>query len=219
PQLRALLVERHSPTDAHHRPWSAGSLPALDLLPDVPVDRAAAVSEDEPEVRLVLTGLQAAGLAQHVAGDHLVTLGELHDERPGKAAAEAAWVQWLSRFLAGGQASLVCHTVLPATIVRTGRPVSLQPAKGVLRLLERKRSGSTTHAREGWKSVMSAGAPRASVPASSEKARAGVQLILSISVGRSIRRFSTSSVIARPSAVSSPTIPKGASSNACSFSS
>ncbi len=50
-------------------------------------------------------------------------------------------------------------------------------------------------------------------------ARAGAQLIRSTSVARSSVPVSTSSVYESPSAVSSPTIPKGASSNACSFSS
>ena len=58
-----------------------------------------------------------------------------------------------------------------------------------------------------------------SEPPGSPKAAAGARLIRSTMVGRSMMFFPTTCVRISPSAVSSPTIPNGASSNALSFSS
>src|SRR5690242_10323959 len=110
-------------------------------------------------------------------------------------------------------------TTCPRTIVASARPRRRRPAKGVLRLLEKNRSGSTVHSAPGSMSTTSAGAPLARVPPGRPKILAGRVLMRSTSDGRSRSPPPTSSVIARPSAVSSPMMPFGASSNSRSFAS
>ena len=65
------------------------------------------------------------------------------------------------------------HTVFPPTIVRTARPFSFQPSKGVLREVDSNFLALTFHSRSGPISVMSAGAPNDSVPLSKPNNRAG----------------------------------------------
>ena len=97
--------------------------------------------------------------------------------------------------------------------------MSDRPANGVLRLFEWKRAGSTAQPAATSSATTSAGAPGRSVPPGSPNTRAGAVLMRRMSCGSVNVPPCTSSVYATPNAVSSPTIPKGASSNAASFSS
>src|SRR5207244_2443829 len=110
------------------------------------------------------------------------------------------------------------RTTFPPTIVIHGPPVSVQPAKGVLRLFDRNRAGSTVSSRSGSRIVTSAGAPGARLPPGRLSSRAGSRESRETSVasGRSPGRTSLSSRSA--TAVSSPTMPKAAWSNSPSFS-
>src|SRR6266550_1521944 len=81
----------------------------------------------------------------------------------------------------------------PPTIVSAARPVSVRPAKGVLRLFEKNAAGSTVQCAVTSSTTTSAARPGCKVPAGSRNAAAN--------------------------AVSSPMIPKGASSKAASLAS
>ena len=58
-----------------------------------------------------------------------------------RVVADSQALELLTETLRAAQSS--AHTVVPETIVRTARPVSSQPAKGVLFPIERKVWGST----------------------------------------------------------------------------
>src|SRR2546426_3828328 len=108
---------------------------------------------------------------------------------------------------------------LPSTIVSAARPMSARPAKGVLRLFEKNAAGSTVQRAVTSSTTTSAAAPGFNVPPGSRNAAAGAVLIRWTSAGSARIPPATSSVYATAKAVSSPTIPKGASSNAASLAS
>src|SRR5262249_49293017 len=109
-------------------------------------------------------------------------------------------------------------TTLPPTTVRATAPVPVQPANGVLRARERKRDGSTVHARSRSSTVMSAGAPGARLPPGRFSSRAGPGDRRDTSVGRSITPVRTRRSRSTGTAVSSPTTPLAHSLNSPSFS-
>src|SRR6266849_11131246 len=110
------------------------------------------------------------------------------------------------------------ETTLPPTMVMTGAPVPVEPAKGVLRARERNLAGSTVHGRSRSSIVMSAGAPAARLPPGRFRSRAGAGESRWTSVGRSIRPPRTSRSSRRGTAVSSPTTPLAQAPNSSSFS-
>src|SRR5712692_741523 len=110
------------------------------------------------------------------------------------------------------------HTTLPPTMVMTGAPVPVEPAKGVLRARERNLAGSTVHGRSRSSRVTSAGAPAARLPPGRFKSRAGAGESRWTSVGRSIRPPRTSRSRRSGTAVSSPTTPLAQAPNSSSFS-
>ena len=112
----------------------------------------------------------------------------------------------------------ICDTML-VTIVRTARPVSSQPAKGVFFPFERNDRGSTRKRRSRSRRVTSAREPGASVPPSTFKIRAGPEESSSTIRGSVRMPGRTSRSRQIETAVSSPTIPKGAESKSSSFSS
>src|SRR5690606_23930190 len=165
------------------------------------LDCAAPVAQLDAQVWLVLAGPPELPGLQVVAPGHAGALPQVLDGRPREriageplanrgAAARPARpaLHGAARSRTGapgcaahrGPASR-SHTIRPPTIVSAAWPTSFQPAKGVLRLLERKRSGSTVHAASGSMTVTSAGDPSARVPPGRRNARAGAQLIRSTS--------------------------------------
>src|SRR5690606_17374386 len=208
------------------------------VVPDPALERAAPVAQLEPQVRLVLPGPSELAGLDVIAARHTSPFPQLVDGRPreritaepladrggprsgGPALRSRAGPNLdASRWTAHRGPTSRSHTTRPPTMVSAACPTSFQPAKGVLRLLERNLSGSTIHSASRSMTVTSAGEPTARVPPGSRNARAGPQLMRSTSWLRVSTPFRTSSVRAIPRAVSRPTIPNGASSNACSFSS
>src|SRR2546422_2553351 len=108
---------------------------------------------------------------------------------------------------------------LPSTIVSAARPVSARPAKGGLRLFEKNAAGSTVQRAGTASTTTSAAAPGFNLPPGNRNPAAGAVLIRWTSAGSARIPPATSSVYATAKAVSSPTIPKGASSNAASLAS
>src|SRR5438105_12507374 len=92
---------------------------------------------------------------------------------PGGAQRAAAEHASVAQHEQGRLVGHACHTTLPPTIVLQGRPVAVQPANGVLRLLDLKRAGSIVTAPSGSISVRSAGAPAPRLPPGSRSSRAG----------------------------------------------
>src|SRR5690554_737740 len=238
-ELRLAVEDLDAAAHAHDRAGRDERVDSVRVIPHPALQRAAPVAQPEPEVRLVLPGApQLAGL-DVVAAGHAGALSQLADGRPGervrrdplpyggppvRAARPALRGPAPSRAGAPGRAAhrgpvSRSHTIRPPTMVSAAWPTSRQPANGVLRLLERKRSGSTVHAASRSMTVTSAGDPSARVPPGRRNACAGAQLMRSTSWLRVSRPLPTSSVSAMPSAVSRPTMPNGASSKACSFSS
>jgi hypothetical protein len=104
-------------------------------------------------------------------------------------------------------------------MVRSARPRNSHPLNGVLRPLEANCSLSTTHSRSGSKMVTSPAAPAASVPRSKASNRAGLTVNMDTKRGRSTTLCRWSRISQKiPTAVSRPTIPKGAAANSTSFS-
>ncbi len=92
------------------------------------------------------------------------------------------------------------------------------PSNGVLRELDCELLASTIQVSSGLKMHMSAGPPSRSTPASMFTIFAQSTVIISIARSSVITFSSTNCVSTRPSDVSSPRIPKGASANSTSFS-
>ena len=116
----------------------------------------------------------------HGEGDELPGVGRVGEDLlvAGMAGVEDHFARGFPVGAAGGplerlaagerqrgllHSSLLC-TSLPSTYVRSTRPRSVQPAKGLLRLRDQNRWGSTFHALSGSTTMTSAGAPGASVP-------------------------------------------------------
>src|SRR6267143_2762585 len=92
---------------------------------------------------------------------------------PGGAKSATAEDAPVAQHEQGRRVGHACHTTVPPTIVLQGRPVAVQPANGVLRLLDLKRAGSIVTAPSGSISVRSAGAPAPRLPPGSRSSRAG----------------------------------------------
>src|SRR4051794_10786569 len=108
----------------------------------------------------------------------------------------------------------------PARTVWRTFPVSFTPSHGSLRLLLALRRASRTHCAAGSITQRFATSPaRTGRPCRSEipAIAAGCQLMRASTPCRSSARVTTSWVIATASAVSTPSIPGGASSNGCCF--
>src|SRR5690606_30283311 len=239
-ELRLTIEHLEPAANAHEGAGGDESVDPFGVVPDAALERAAPVTQLEAQVRLVLAGPPELAGLDVVAAGHAGALPQLLDGRPRErivgeplanrgAATRAATPSALRGAARPCTGAPGCaphraptsrsHTTRPPTMVSAAWPTSFQPANGVLRLLERKRSGSTVHAASRSMTVTSAGDPSARVPPGRRNARAGAQLMRSTSWSRVSRPLPTRSVSAMPSAVSRPTMPNGASSNACSFSS
>src|SRR2546421_1954615 len=137
---------------------------------------------------------------------------------PGGAEGAAAEDAPVAQHEQGGLVGHACHTTLPPTIVLQGRPVAVQPANGVLRLLDWKRAGSIVTGPSGSISVRSAGAPAPRLPPGSRSSRAGSRERRDTSVATESSPGLTSRSSSSVTAVSSPTTPLAAWSNSPSFS-
>src|SRR3989440_7772570 len=137
---------------------------------------------------------------------------------PGGAEGAAAEDAPVAQHEQGGLVGHACHTTLPPTIVLQGRPVAVQPANGVLRLLDLKRAGSIVTAPSGSISGRSAGAPAPRLPPGSRSSRAGSRERRDTSVATESSPGLTSRSSSSVTAVSSPTTPLAAWSNSPSFS-
>src|SRR5690606_25559406 len=210
-----MLLDATLHTDVHARPESIDDI--IDAVPHPGPERAVRVRQLKSEVALTGGRTADAHRMDREARDDILEVGLLECRRPGELVLADPLAR--SRVAAHVRCADASCTTRPPTIVNTARPRSRLPANGVLRLFERKCDGSTVHSKPGSNTVTSAGAARRNVPPGRLNAAAGAVLMRMTSVGRSMTSFATSSVTASPSAVSSPTRPNGASSNACSFSS
>src|SRR5690606_36607008 len=201
--------------DVHPVAQHVGDL--LGSLPHAPLERAVHILKLQSEVGLVRLRAQPLHTDEEVAGVVQVTGPHRVGRRPGERRLCDPVARPGERRTV--HASSRRQRTCPSTIVRIDAPRSVIPWKGVFRLFDRNRLRSTVHSRSGSKTVTSAMLPRRSVPPGSENARAGAQLMRSTICASVSTFFSTSCVTTSPSAVSSPTRPNGASSNACSFSS
>src|SRR5256885_6076230 len=137
---------------------------------------------------------------------------------PGGAEGAAAEDAPVAQHEQGRRVGHASHTTFPPTIVLQGRPVAVQPANGVLRLLDLKRAGSIVTAPSGSISVRSAGAPAPRLPPGSRSSRAGSRESRDTSVAPASSPRLTSRSSSSVTAVSSPTTPLAAWSNSPSFS-
>src|SRR5688572_25505875 len=117
------------------------------------------------------------------------------------------------------RASGLTNSARPATKVAATPPRSSQPSNGVFFERERNDRASTRTFRSGARIVMAAGVPSARLPPATRRIRAGFTESSSTmrASGISPRCSRRSSV--NDTAVSRPTIPKGARSNSTCFSS